>query len=98
MPTVASTLGGSTRPRGGAGADDGVHLVDEGDDLSGGGLDLVEDGLEPLLELTAVLGTGDHRTEVEPDQLLALEALGDVAGDDPPGTAFHDGGLADAGP
>ena len=46
----------------GARADDGVHLVDEGDDLALGVGDLLEDGLEPLLELAAVLGAGHHRT------------------------------------
>ena len=39
----------------GARADDGVQLVDERDDLAVGVLDLGEHGLEPLLELAAVL-------------------------------------------
>ena len=81
----------------GAGADDGVQLVDEGDDLPLGVGDLLEHGLQPLLELTAVLGAGDHRAEVQRHQALALEALGDVAGDDPLGQALDDRGLADAG-
>ena len=45
----------------GARADDGVQLVDEGDDLAVGVLDLLEHGLEPLLELAAVLRAGHHR-------------------------------------
>ena len=45
----------------GARADDRVQLVDEGDDLAVGGLDLGQHGLEPLLELAAVLRAGDHR-------------------------------------
>ena len=53
-----------------AGADDGVQLVDERDDLPVGVLDLVEHGLEPLLELAAVLRAGDHRAEVERDDRL----------------------------
>ncbi len=80
-----------------AGADDGVQLVDEGDDLAAGVLDLGQDGLEPLLELAAVLRAGDHRAEVERDQLLAAQRLGHVAGDDALRQAFDDGGLADAG-
>ena len=52
---------------GGACADDGVQLVDERDDLPGGVLDVVEHGLEPFLELAAVLGAGDHRAEVQRD-------------------------------
>jgi len=56
-----------------AGSHDGVQLVDEEDDLALGGLDLLEDGLEPLLELAAVLRPGHHRREVQRDQPLALE-------------------------
>ena len=43
-----------------AGAHDGVQLVDERDDLPGGVFDVIEHGLEPLLELAAVLGAGHH--------------------------------------
>ena len=56
-----SRLRGVHRALGRAGADDGVQLVDEQDDLALGVLDLLEDGLEPLLELAAELGAGDQR-------------------------------------
>src|ERR1700712_4325908 len=46
-------------------AHDGVQLVDEGDDLALGVLDLLEHGLEPLLELPAVLRAGHHRRQIE---------------------------------
>ena len=82
---------------GGAGTDDGVQLVDEGDDLAVAVLDLLEDGLEPLLELAAVLGAGDHGAEVEADQPLVAQRLRHVAVDDALGQALDDGGLADAG-
>ena len=62
-----------------------------------GVLDLLEHRLEPLLELAAVLRAGDHRAEVERDQLLAAQRLGHVAGDDALGQPLDDGGLADAG-
>lgn len=78
-------------------ADDRVQLVDEGDDLAVARLDLGEHGLEPLLELTAVLGAGDHGAEVQGDEALVLEGLGDVALDDALGQALDDGRLADAG-
>ena len=65
-------------------------------DLAVGVLDLLEDGLEPLLELATELGAGDERTEVERDDALVLEPLGDVAADDPLGEPFGDGRLADA--
>ena len=60
-------------------------------------LDLLEDGLEPLLELAAVLRAGDHRAEVEAISALVAQALGDVAVDDALGQPLDDGGLADAG-
>src|SRR5690606_31584628 len=47
-------VGGVHGPVALAGPDQGVHLVDEQDDLALGGADLVEHGLEPLLELAAV--------------------------------------------
>ena len=74
-----------------------VQLVDERDDLPVGLVDLLEHGLQPLLELAAVLGAGDERREVERDELLVLERLGDVARDDALREPLDDGGLADAG-
>ena len=90
-------VAGVHRAFGGARADDGVQLVDEGDHLALGVGDLLEHRLEPLLELTPVLGAGDHRTEVEADEPLVLQALGHVALDDAARQPFHDGGLAHAG-
>ena len=65
-----------------AGADQRVHLVDEQHDAAVRGCDLVEHGLEPLLEFAAILGAGDQRAEVERQQLLVLQALRHVAVDD----------------
>ena len=90
-------VGGVHRALGRAGADDRVELVDEQDDLALGVLDLLEDGLQPLLELAAELGAGDERAEVERDDALVLEPLGHVAADDPLGEPLGDGRLADAG-
>ncbi len=90
-------VGGVHRAFGRAGADDRVQLVDEQDDLALGVLDLLQDGLEALLELAPELGAGDERAQVERDDALVLEALGHVAADDPLGEALGDGGLADAG-
>ena len=66
---------------GGAGADEGVQLVDEQDDVAAGA-DLLQDLLQPLLEVTPVAAAGDERTEVEGVELLALQGLGHVVGDD----------------
>ena len=82
---------------GGPGADDGVQLVDEGHDLTVGRLDLLEDGLETLLELAAVLRARDHGGEVERDEALAAQRLRHVTVDDALGQSLDDRGLADAG-
>ncbi len=88
-------LGGVDRALGRAGADDRVQLVDEEDDLALGVLDLGEDGLQPLLELAAVLRPGEERADVERPDALPLQTLGHVAGDDPLRQPFRDRGLAD---
>ena len=77
--------------------DDGVQFVDERDDLPCRVLDVVEHGLEPLLELAAVLRTRDHRAEVQRHDRLVAQALRHVAGHDALGQALDDRGLADAG-
>ena len=58
-----------------AGADHGVQLVDEEDDLALRVGDLLEDGLQALLELAAVFRAGDERAHVERDDALVLAAL-----------------------
>ncbi len=89
-------VGGVDGALGGACADDRVQLVDEEDDVAGRVLDLREDGLQPLLELAAVLRSGEQRADVERPHALALQPLGDVAGDDPLREPLDDRGLADA--
>src|SRR3954463_7258998 len=64
--------------------------------LAPGALDLCEDGLQPLLELAAVLRAGQQRADVEADDATVAQGLRDVAGDDPLGQALDDRGLADA--
>jgi len=77
--------------------DDGVEFVDEEDDLAFARRDLLEDGLQALLELAAELGAGDEGAHVEGDHALFLQAFGNVAANDALGEALGDGGLADAG-
>ena len=89
-------VGGVDRALGAAGADERVELVDEEDHV----LDaahLGHDGLDALLELAAVLRPGDHHGEVEDDDPLLAQDLGDVALDDVLRQAFDDRRLADAG-
>jgi hypothetical protein len=72
-----STLRRVDRALGAAGADERVQLVDEQDDVLRAA-DLVHHRLDALLELAAVLGAGDHRGEVEDDQALVEQDVGDV--------------------
>ena len=90
-------VAGVDRAFGATGADDRVHLVDERDDLALGVGDLLEHGLEPLLELAAVLRARDHRADVERDDALVAQTLGHVALDDAAREPFDDRGLADTG-
>src|SRR5439155_941394 len=76
------------------GADEGVQLVDEDDVPAFRLRDLLDDALQPLLELAAVLGAGDQGAEVEGDQMLVLERFRDIAVDDALGEPFADRGLA----
>jgi len=74
-----------------------VQLVDEDDVPALGARDLLQDGLETLLELAAVLRTRDERAEIERDQVLVLERVRHVPVHDPLRQPFDDRGLADAG-
>ena len=89
-------VGGVDRPLGRARPDQGVQLVDEQDDLLVLG-DLVHDRLEPLLELAAVLGPGDHRRHVEREHPVVLEDVGAQSVGDHQRQALDDRRLADAG-
>ena len=59
--------------RRGAGADDRVDLVDEQDRLRIVG-ELLQHGLQPLLEIAAVLGAGEQRAHVERVHLVVARA------------------------
>ena len=79
-----------------AGTDDRVQLVDEEDDLPLGLFDVLEDGLQPLLELPAVLGAREERADVERPDAPALQALRHVPRDDALREPLDDRGLADS--
>ena len=82
------------RALGRTGTHHGVELIDEGDDASLRGLDLLEHGLESLLELSAVLRTGDHGRQVELHEGLVLEQRGHITLDDAARQPFDDRGLS----
>ncbi len=90
-------VAGVDRAFGLAGADHRVQLVDEDDRAAFVGGDVLQHGLQALLELAAVLGAGQQRRHVERQHALVLERLGHLAVDDALREAFDDGGLADAG-
>ena len=73
-----------------------MELVDEQDHAPFGGIDLLQHGLEPVLELPAVLRPGDQRAHVQRQHPLVLQPFRDVAGDDALGQPLRDRCLADA--
>ena len=77
-------------------ADDGVDLVDEEDDASVRGADLVQHRLQALLELAAVLRAGHQGGQVEREDGAVLESFRHVAAHDALREPLDDGGLADA--
>ncbi len=81
---------------GGACAHERVQLVDEQDDLPVRAGDLLQHGLETVLELAAILGAGHHRTEIQRNDTLVLEALRDVTRCDALRQPLDDGCLANA--
>ena len=81
---------------GSAGAHERVQLVDEEDGVVRAA-QLLDDLLEPLLELAAVLRAGHQRADVQGEHPLVSQALGDVTADDAMSQALGDGRLAHAG-
>ncbi len=89
-------VGGVERAAGGgAGADDGVDLVDE-EHGALVRLELRDHRLEALLEIAPVARAGEERSHVERVDDRALEDLGHLAADDPERQPLGDGRLADA--
>ena len=79
-----------------AGPDERVDLVDEKYGVLVFG-ELLEHGLEALLEVAPIFGAGQERAHVEGVDLSVGEDVGYPAFDDAPRQAFGDGGLANAG-
>ena len=74
-----------------AGADHGMDLIDEQDDLTFLFGQFVEHGFQALFELTAELGAGDEGTHVQRQHLFIFEAVRHFTVDDALGQAFNDG-------
>ena len=83
------------RPFRSARADDGVQLVDE-QNHGFRVADLVDDRLDPLFELPAVFGPGDHQRKIEREHMFVLQNFRNLSGGDRLGEPFDDRRLADA--
>ena len=73
-----------------------MDLVDE-HDRARIGFDLLDDLLEPLLEVAAIARAGEQRAHVEREHRGILEHVRDFAVHDPAREPLGDRGLADAG-
>ena len=81
---------------GGPRSDQRVQLVQEEDHVLGLA-NFLHHRLEPLLELTAVLGAGHQGAKVELEEPLLGQDVRHLVPDDPLGQTLDDGGLAHAG-
>ena len=90
-------VGGVNGAFGGSGADQGVQLIDEEDDLALRVFNFLQDGLEAVFKLAAIFRSGQHGAEIECDHALVLEYFRHIAGNDALREALDDGGLAYAG-
>ena len=77
-------------------AHEGMDLVDEQDDFTGGVHDLLDDAFQTLFELTLIFRARDKGAHVQGIDLLGLQVLRHVAGDDVLGDTLRNGGLAHA--
>ncbi len=90
-------VGGVDGAFGGSGADQGVQFVDEKNDLALRVFDFFQDGFEAVFEFAAILGSSEHRSQIERDHALVLEYFRHIAGDNALRQTFDDGSLAHAG-
>ncbi len=87
-------VAGIHRALGLAGADHGVQLVDEQDDVALLLGELVEDRLEPLLELTPKLRPSNEGTHVQGQDALVLQPFGHLTIENPLRKTLDDGRLS----
>ena len=78
-----------------AGPDDRMQFVDEENDRPALH-DLLEHGLEALLEFAPELGPGNERAEIERNDRAVFQPFGNVAADDAQRQSLDDRGFADA--
>ena len=83
------------RTLGAARADDGMQLINEENDAAVA-FDLVNESLDALFKLAAVLRTGDHARKVKRQKTLVHQLLRHIGKHDLLGKSFGDGRLAHA--
>ena len=88
-------IGGIHGTFGRAGADEGMKFVDKEEDAFEF-TNFFHNGFDAFLELSAVLGTCDHESEIEGDDFFITKNFRNVARGDLLGEAFDDGGFTDA--
>ena len=86
-------VGGINRAFRRSGSDDVVQFVDKQDDVLGIGR-FLHHVFDPLLKLAAVLGSGNHRHQIQSNQPLAADGTGNAALCNPLCQSFGDGGFS----
>ena len=82
---------------GGTRTNNGVQLVNEGDDLPVGRLDFIKNSLEAFLKFTTVFGASNHRPKIQADQGLVLQGFRHVTSHNAAGKPLHNGGFTHTG-
>ena len=90
-------LPGAWASRVGAGADDGVDLINEQNDPAVGGAHFANDCFESLFKLALKLCTGEQLSNIKSDDLDVLHLFGAIAVDNSLREPFHYCGLTNAG-
>src|SRR5580704_2320693 len=80
---------------GGTSSDDGMKLVDKEDHVLRTP-DLVHDGFDAFLELTAVLGSSDHQSQIERDDALISQQLRHIPSGNLLRQPFYNGRFSDS--
>ncbi len=80
----------------GPGSHEGMQFIDEEDYLPLRLDDLVQNRLEPVLELAPKFGAGDQGAQVQRDKSLVFQALRNIPIYDPLGEPLHDSGFPHA--
>ena len=79
------------------GANNGMQLIDEEDNLAFALLYFIQNGFQTLLKFAAELGAGYQGTHIQREQGLIFQVFRHIAGHNPQGQTFGNGGFTNAG-